>query len=211
MSGLESLLERSTANHSHLCPRQVLGIRMGLAAASFLGIEVPRNDKQLLVIVETDGCFVSGIQAATGCAVNHRTLRVEDYGKVAATFVHVPSTRAIRLAPRSDVRQRAQLYAPQEARRYQAQLLGYRVMPPDELLTVQEVTLKPAVEDLLSRPGLRTRCDRCGEEIINGREVQYGDWTLCRGCVGMAYYQVAEMLPRLLIRSRDELRVEIAG
>ena len=100
MDNLEKLLAQSAANHQRLCPRQVLGVRMGLAGAGLLEMEVPRTDKLLLVIVETDGCFVSGIEAATGCSVLHRTLRVEDYGKVAASFVDVNSGRAFRLAPR---------------------------------------------------------------------------------------------------------------
>jgi formylmethanofuran dehydrogenase subunit E len=41
----------------------------------------------LLTILETDGCAADGVSAATGCWVGRRTLRVEDFGKVAATFV----------------------------------------------------------------------------------------------------------------------------
>ncbi len=36
---------------------------MGLAGASALGLDVPRSDKGLLVILETDGCFADGIEA----------------------------------------------------------------------------------------------------------------------------------------------------
>ncbi len=105
MDNLEKLLAQSAANHQRLCPRQVLGVRMGLTGVGLLEMEVPRTDKRLLVIVETDGCFVSGIEAATGCRVLHRTLRVEDYGKVAASFVDVNSGRAFRLAPRPGARE----------------------------------------------------------------------------------------------------------
>ena len=40
-----------------------------------------------LIIVETDGCFVDGIEVSTGVTVGHRSLRVVDLGKIAATFV----------------------------------------------------------------------------------------------------------------------------
>ena len=43
--------------------------------------------------------------------MGHCTLRVEDYGKVAATVVHVESIQALRVAPRLDVRQHAWIYA----------------------------------------------------------------------------------------------------
>jgi formylmethanofuran dehydrogenase subunit E len=164
---------------------------MGLAGAEFLGLSVPRDDKGLLIILETDGCFADGVEVATGCMVGHRTLRVEDYGKVAATFVEVATGFAVRLAPRPDVREHARFYAPHEKRRYFAQLQGYQVMPTDELFDVQEVVLSTPIEAIISRPGVRTRCDLCGEEIINEREVIQGEMTLCRGCVGPAYYRIA--------------------
>lgn len=190
MYDLQSLLERSSARHSHLCPRQVLGARIGLAGAAAVGLEIPRADKRLLVIVETDGCFADGVEVATGCTVGHRTLRVEDLGKIAATFVDVRSGRAVRVAPQLDVRERAYAYAPDEPRHYFAQLAAYQIMPESELLALQPVELVPPVEAIVSRPVVRTICDRCGEEIINEREVIRGGSTLCRSCAGNGYYQV---------------------
>jgi len=51
---LDLILAESAKRHKHLCPRQVLGARMGLFAAELLGIELPRRDKRLLVISETE-------------------------------------------------------------------------------------------------------------------------------------------------------------
>lgn len=191
-TNIETLLERSSARHTHLCPRQVLGVRIGLAGAGALGLEIPRNDKRLLVIVETDGCFVDGVEVATGATVGHRTLRVEDYGKVAATFVNVRTGEAVRVAPQLDVRQKATTYAPDEHRRYFAQLRGYQVMPDGELLAVRPVRLATPVSDIVSRPGVRVNCERCGEEIINERELLRDGRLLCRGCAGPAYYRCLE-------------------
>ena len=50
-----------------------------IAGAGMLDLDVPRAEKRLLVIVETDGCFVDGVEAVAGVAVGRRTLRVEDY------------------------------------------------------------------------------------------------------------------------------------
>lgn len=61
MDQLNELLERCASRHRNLCPRQVLGVRMALAGASLLGMELTSGDKQLLVIVETDGCFADGV------------------------------------------------------------------------------------------------------------------------------------------------------
>lgn len=191
MENLEEMLAFCTARHVHLCPRQVLGVRIGIAGAARLGLETHRRDKRLLVIAETDGCFVDGLEAATGAACGHRTLRIEDYGKIAATFVDVLTGRALRVAPRLDVRTRACDYAPGEKRHYFAQLRGYQIMPEEELLEFQEVRLSTPVEKIVGRPGVRTTCLVCGEEIINGREISLDGRVLCRACLGGAYYQAA--------------------
>ena len=186
---LTNLLQRSAARHSHLCPRQVLGVRIGLAGAATLGIELPRADKRLLVILETDGCFADGIEIATGCSVGHRTLRVVDYGKIAATFIDTCTEEAVRVAPAQNIRQLAALYVPGESRHYFAQLRAYQIMPTEELLTVRKVSLRTPVQAIISRAGVRVNCDVCGEEIINEREIHDNGLTLCGGCAEGAYYQ----------------------
>lgn len=188
MHDLSSLLAASGALHSHLCPRQVLGVRMGLTGAEVIGLDVPRKDKRLLVIAETDGCFLDGLAVAAGVAPGHRTLRIEDYGKVAATFVDTRTGEAIRLAPRLDVRTRALAYAPGENRHYFAQLTGYQLMPDEELFSVSPVTLRRSIAELVSRPGVRANCAVCGEEIINEREVEVDGQALCVSCARGGYY-----------------------
>jgi formylmethanofuran dehydrogenase subunit E len=191
MITLNEILKTCAFRHSHLCPRLVLGARIGLAGAKALGFEPPVLNKYLLVILETDGCFADGIEVATGCSVGHRTLRVEDYGKIAATFVNIKQGQAVRVAPLLDVRERAAAYAPGEPRHYFAQLTAYQVMSDAELLSIQEVSLNAPVEALVGRPGVRVNCDLCGEEVINGREVQQAGMRLCLACARGAYYQTA--------------------
>src|SRR3989337_2741885 len=99
-SSLNNLLQASAALHHHLCPRQVIGVRMGLYAGQILRLDLPQTDKRLLTIMETDGCASDGVAVATNCWVGRRTMRVEDYGKVAATFVDTQTGEAFRLAPR---------------------------------------------------------------------------------------------------------------
>ena len=205
MDALKHFLAESVSRHKSLCPRQVLGIRIGLAGAAALDMAVPRADKRLLVIVETDGCFVSGVEVVTGCGVGHRTLRVEDYGKVAATFVDVKNSRAVRVAPRLDVRQRAPDYAPDQEGRYNTMLFGYQRMPREELLSIEEVSLIIPLESIVSRAGVRVNCDDCGEEIINEREIIQNGFKLCRSCAGSEYYHSSipqESITDLLISQK---------
>jgi formylmethanofuran dehydrogenase subunit E len=181
-------LEKSARNHAHLCPRQVLGVRIGLAGLAALGFAAPPANKRLLAISETDGCFVDGLLAATDCAVGHRTLRVEDYGKVAATLIDTETGRALRIAPTLDARARACAHAIDESKRYAAQLQAYQRMPDSELLTIAKVELTTPLAVILSRPGLRVNCDRCGEEVMNEREIHDNGLTLCRPCARGGYY-----------------------
>ena len=185
---LDNLLKITAARHSHLCPRQVLGVRMALAGASALGMEIPRKDKNMLIIAETDGCFVDGLEVAGGVSPGRRTLRIEDYGKIGATFINVKDGKVLRLAPRLDIRERARAYAPDEPRHYFAQLCGYQLMPDDELFYINPVTLSPSIEQIVSRAGLRVNCASCGEEIMNEREIKYQGLNYCRSCFGAGYY-----------------------
>jgi formylmethanofuran dehydrogenase subunit E len=189
--GIKHLLEKSMRDHDHLCPRQILGIRIGLAGLKALGLTESPAKKRLLVISETDGCFVDGVIAATNCTVGHRTLRIEDYGKVAVTFVDTLTKRAVRIAPVLDVREKVCKYAPHEPRPYFAQMQAYQIMPEEEMVTVKEVVLKTPVEEIVSKQGVRVNCDACGEEIINEREVVYDGTTLCQACAGNGYYHSA--------------------
>jgi formylmethanofuran dehydrogenase subunit E len=192
---IQNFLEKSSKDHSHLCPRQILGVRMGLWGLKVLGLQANQGNKRLLVITETDGCFADGLTAATDCTVGHRTLRVEDYGKVAAVFVDVKTGYAVRVAPVLDIRQKAYSYAPDEPRHYFAQMQAYQIMPDEEMLTITEVQLATPIEAIVSRPGVRVNCDLCGEEIMNEREVIRAGLNLCRGCAGNPYYQLPVSIP----------------
>jgi formylmethanofuran dehydrogenase subunit E len=196
MDNLSALLEISSRDHNHLCPRQILGVRLALRGIRVLRLEPnQRDDKRLLVITETDGCFADGLSAATNCTVGHRTLRVEDYGKTAAVFIDTDTNQCIRVAPALDIRQRAYDYACGESHHYFAQMQAYRIMSDEEMFTVTEVQLTASIESIISRPGMRVDCDVCGEEIMNEREVRQNSVVLCRACAGLFYCQMPVSIP----------------
>ena len=194
MPTLAELLAASAGLHNgHLCPRQVLGVRMGLLGGSLLQLKVPQpaDSKRLLTIAETDGCAADGMAVATNCWVGRRTLRVEDCGKVAATFVDRNSGRAVRIVPQPAARSRAWEAAPGARNKWEAQLLGYQRLAFEQLFVAEAVQLNTPLELLLSHPGRRAVCEACGEEIMNGREVCHEETILCRACAGLAYYRCA--------------------
>ncbi len=189
MKPLETMLSESAARHRHLCPRQVLGVRMGLLAGRLLEVDLPQQDKRILTIVETDGCVADGIEVSTGCSIGHRTLRFEDFGKVAATVIDTRSRRAFRIVPRAQSRALAASFAPTGEDPWHTQLVGYRHMPDHLLLDWTPVELITPVESIVSRAGARALCDWCHEEINNEREIVRDGITLCRACAGHSYYR----------------------
>jgi formylmethanofuran dehydrogenase subunit E len=207
MPSLFELFQASAALHHHLCPRQMLGVRMGLWAGELLSLDVPQTDKRLLTIAETDGCAIDGMAVATNCWVGRRTMRIEDLGKVAATFVDTHTGRAVRIAPRRETRQLAWMYAPEARNKWEAQLLGYQRMPADVLLSAQTVQLQTPVERILSRAGRKAICELCDEEIINEREVRQEGMTLCRSCAGQSYYHLVADLPLLTAVEVEQIAV----
>lgn len=190
MATLQELLAITEAQHKHLCPRQVLGVRMGMFAAELLGINLPQQDKRVLTFVETDGCFADGISAATGCTIGHRTLRHVDHGKTAAVFVDTHTEFAVRIHPSAESRKLAADCIPDAKSRWHAQLHAYQILPCTELFVAQEVMMNLSIGDLISRPGVRVNCSVCGEEIINEREVFMDGQPMCRSCAGDAYFQI---------------------
>lgn len=188
--GMDELLKASATHHHKICPRQVLGVRIGLLAGHLLEIPLPQPEKRLITIAETDGCFVDGLSAATGCYVGRRTLRIEDYGKTAATFVDTLTVQAIRIAPQNLARELAWDYAPSARNKWEAQLIGYQHIPDELLLQWQRVELTISIKQIVGQAGKRATCEICGEEIINQREVVREGMVLCKPCAGSSYFRL---------------------
>ncbi len=188
MHDISALIAQLEALHNHVCPRQILGIRMGILAAALLDLDLPQKNKRLYTFVETDGCFADGIMVATGCSLGHRTMHLMDYGKVAATFVDTKTARAVRIAPHPLSRERAAVLMPDAKSRWHAQLAAYQTMLCEDLLQAHEVALTVSLEALISRPGVRVNCSHCGEEILNEREVIVAGQAVCQSCAGNSYW-----------------------
>ena len=189
---LKNMLAQTAAMHKHLCPRQVLGVRMGIAAAGLFPFELPQKNKRLLAFVEADGCFADGVSAATGCTLGHRTMRLVDYGKVAVTFADTETGRAVRISPLAGVRKLAAEAAPEETNRWKAQLAAYQTLPAEQMFRVQEVRLNLDLAAIVGAPRPRLACAECGEEILNQRTVEKDGRMLCLSCAGDSYWSAIE-------------------
>jgi formylmethanofuran dehydrogenase subunit E len=186
MRPFDALLEEAVLFHGHLCPGQVLGVRTAVAGCLGVGFEEPRAaGKALAVFVEINRCAADAIQSVTGCSLGRRNLWHVDYGKMAATFVNVPLGDAVRVAARDDARERASRYVDDAVDARRAQIVGYRLMPDDELFTIERVAIRAG---WLDRHRVRVPCRSCGEGINYEREIVRDGTVLCRACAGFAYY-----------------------
>ncbi len=183
---LDDLVEEAVLFHGHLCPGQILGVRMTVAGCREVGVPQPRRaGKGLVVFVEIDRCATDAIQALTGVSLGKRTLKHLDYGKMAATFVHVATGVAVRVSARDAARTLAVSFVPDEPDARRAQLLAYRLMPEAALLRSEPVVVNPG---WLDRRRVRVFCQECGEGINYEREVRADGRPLCRPCSGERYY-----------------------
>ncbi len=194
----EKLLDESVRIHGHLCPGQVLGVRMSMFGLRKTGIADPRGEdrKNIIVYVEIDRCATDAIQSVTGCSLGKRTLKFLDYGKMAAAFVNLgtkkPGTalfRAVRVLAKEESKNTAMNYFPEIKDKYQRQTAAYKVMPDDELFQWREVTVDIPSEDMPGRPVQRIKCEKCGEYVQDKREVNMDGMFLCKACAGEAYYE----------------------
>lgn len=186
----EGLLAEAAAMHGHVCPGQVLGVRMAISGCRELGIKKPRAEhKRLIVYVEIDRCVTDAIQVVTGCKLGKRTLKHMDYGKLAATFVDMHTGRAVRVASREDARQKASLYAMVGATEEESRISAYKAMADEELFSVEPVLVHIPDEDLPGLPVRRVVCTQCGEGVNDGRELIVSGKTLCRSCACGGYWK----------------------
>lgn len=190
----EKLLDESVKIHGHLCPGQVLGVKMSMLGLSKIGIEDPKGKdrKSLIVFVEMDRCATDAVQSVTGCSLGHRTMKFMDYGKMAATYINLKTGKAVRVVAREDSRDKAKNYFPEIENKYTAQLEAYKIMTDNELFDVMDVDVKLKPEDMPGRPLTRVRCDRCGEYVQDMREVCMDGKTLCKPCAEGGYYTIED-------------------
>ena len=192
MEDFETLLEGSAEAHGHLCPGQVVGVRMAMEGCRLIGLDNPRElpqIKKLIVYVEIDRCATDAISFVTGAKLGRRSLKFVDNGVMAATFVNLESGRAFRIVSTESSRDRAMEFAPEIADIKEQLIVAYKRMSIDDLFTIQEVRVDVHASDYPGPTLFKAVCTRCGQLVRDKREVLKNDQILCRSCAFGTYYQ----------------------
>lgn len=191
MKPFEELLRSSAEAHGHLCPGQVIGVRMAMLGCRLIGLDDPSTRdqiKKLIVYVEMDRCAADAVAHVTGARLGRRSLKFVDYGIMAATFLNLETNRAYRVVSTEESRDLAAYYAPEVTGRGEQQLVAYKRMPDITLFRVQKVRVKLTEYDLPGRTRHKVTCRRCGQVIRDHREVIRNGEPICRSCAGEGYY-----------------------
>ena len=191
MDNFDTLLAGSAREHGHLCPGQVIGVRMALLGLTLVGLENPKNTreiKQLIVYVEIDRCATDAISYVTGVKLGRRSLKFKDYGIMAATFVNLSTQKAFRIVSTESSRGAANAFAPHGDNLHARQLEAYKIMPLSQLFTVQEVEIDIKAADMPGPSAFKIACENCGIMLRDQKEVRAQGRVLCHACAGIAYY-----------------------
>jgi formylmethanofuran dehydrogenase subunit E len=180
---LKAQLERCVSYHGHYCTGQILGVRIAVKGLELAACESPRD---LIVVIENDRCIADAIQVVTGTRIGRRTMKLIPYGRMAATFVNLASSRAFRVNVHVPDRCCEGSGATDES---------FLTMPDEELLRWREVHARFSSHELPGRPQRVVRCSTCGEKVFDFRDLPSPSGPQCAACANGAYYTDLEPGP----------------
>lgn len=192
LAQIDELLEECGRLHGHICPGQLLGVRMALLGCRLIGIKEARgvDRKRLIVWVEIDRCMTDAVSAVTGVRLGRRSLKFFDYGKVAATFLNTETGDAVRVLALDEARSLADERYTQIESKKERQLRAYREASDEELFRISRVQVNYDEMDAPGHTRSRIACENCSEGVNDGREITQEDGRkLCRPCAAGAYYR----------------------
>jgi formylmethanofuran dehydrogenase subunit E len=188
----ENCLNEAKAFHGDACAGTILGTRMAILGLNLIGIADPKgaDRKDLIVFVEMDRCASDAILAVTGCHPGKRSMKIFDYGKMAATFVNLKTGKAMRVWAKN--KDGDQVMTREDVEK-SPHTEAYTMQPLEELFETSEVRVNLKPEDLPGRPLMIVTCAACKERVMDMRHVDINGRTLCRACAaGETYYDELE-------------------
>jgi formylmethanofuran dehydrogenase subunit E len=195
MQDFETLLKGSAKAHGHLCPGQVVGVRMAMLGCELIGLDDPQNlpqIKKIIVYVEIDRCATDAISYVTGVKLGRRSLKFVDNGIMAATFVNLETNRAFRILSTEESRELAIKYGPTTKDKHIQQLEAYKIMPLEELFIVEEVKVEIPIYEMPGPTRFKAICQLCKTVVRDKKEVYKNGQILCRPCAFGTYHQAIE-------------------
>ncbi len=181
-------LNRAVSFHGHLCLGQVLGVHLAER-----GIEIIRttDPNEIIVYVENDRCIADAIQIITGTRLGRRSMKLVNYGKMAATFINTRTGDAYRVWVSGKVNEmigEINIDLHEREKQYTTILEA----DSDDIVSVQRVSVNIPPWEMPGKPQRTVICLRCKEKVMDGKDVLNDEGSLCLACAGEPYYQLAK-------------------
>jgi len=159
---------------------------MALRGLKEIGIRDPKGEdrKNLIVFVEIDRCATDAITSVTGCRPGKRTMKIKDFGKMAATFINLETGAAVRLASRGP--------KGPEGESVEALKLRIKAAADEDLFRIQWGRVPLEAGDLPGKPVRSAVCAKCGESILDMRDLTVAGKSLCQPCAEGRHYFIPE-------------------
>jgi len=172
------LLEKCIAFHGHLCMGQVLGVRVALKGMELAAPDCPRD---LIVAVEVDRCLADAVLMVTGARIGRRTLKLYNYGRMAASFLNCKTGKAYRV--------RTAYRGPQPNDDENA-MRSILLLPDEQIVAWDEIKFILPENEMPGKPQRMVRCAVCGEKIFDGKDKEGPQGPTCLACLSGAYYSI---------------------
>jgi formylmethanofuran dehydrogenase subunit E len=175
----QDYLEKANAYHGHICGGQILGIRMSLLALRLLNLEPGSELRDLVIYLESDRCVADAAYVVTGVTIGRRRVKLINYGKTAMSFLNLQTGEAYRISAVDHDR------PPKDS-----DIVAFWSGKTDEeLFRVQKVDLGLAPGEEPGPPTKVAVCQKCGDEVMDHKDVLVDGQTLCRACAEGPYYR----------------------
>jgi len=174
-------LETAKNFHGEACTGIKMGSRIAIIGLEAIGIADPKgaDRKDFMVYVESDRCASDAILAITGCHPGKRTLKVFNYGKMAATFVNLKTGKAVRVSAKN---REGDVVTTREMIEKNPRGDDYLMVADEELFDVREVTVNIPEGELPGKPARIVTCVSCGERVMDMRDVSIDGKYYCIPC-----------------------------
>jgi formylmethanofuran dehydrogenase subunit E len=185
---LKQCIKEAKTFHGHICGGITIGTRMSILGMKAIGISDPKGKdrKDLLVFVEIDRCATDAILVVTGCHPGKRTMKILDYGKMAATFINLKTGKAVRIASKNTDGNKVVTREMMEQNPHSPE--DFSGKTDEELFEIKEVKVTLNPEDLPGKPIRSVVCSICGERIMDAKDVIKDGKTFCKPCAENKYY-----------------------
>lgn len=173
--------------HGHLCLGQVLGIHLAEKGMEAIGTT---EIKKMIVYVENDRCIADAIQILTGTRIGRRSMKLVNYGKMAATFINTETGESYRIWVSGKINEMiGKISSDRQEKERQYQIL--LEAPSEDVVSIQKVVVNISKEEMPGKPLRTVTCVKCNEKVMDSKDVSSDDGPLCLACAGKPYYQLA--------------------